>query len=241
MRHLSLLCAMMLAMTAAAQAPADSVAAAYARTEAKAQLFYSNKEWHNAVAMYTLMLDMRPDETSVYSHAIMANALAGNSDMPVRLLEQSTHYDIPTDSLLGGVQSLALAQSRPDLYEDLLVRARTEMPWLARSFDARLLRFYDFRDNAPQMVAYATRLLQSAPDNAEFLAILARGYLLQGDASRAMTGWKRILDSDPDNLQALLSLGFCLRNLGDRDASIPLLTRAYSISPTPYLARILRL
>lgn len=230
----------MLAMTVLVSAGPADADADYARTAAKAQRFFEQGEWLNANAMYLLMLDARPAEASTYSHAVISNIMAGDTAAVVRLLEQSMKHNVPIDTLLNNVQSLSTKAGISDLYERLLIALRGHFPWMQRGLNLYLLKYYDFRDNGPEMVHYATLMLNGKPGDLDFMRVLARGYMLQGQYDDAVKTWSDILEDHPDNYDTLIDLGNYLWTSGKQDDAIPYLQRAQAIRPTPYVDKLLK-
>lgn len=222
----------------------------YAVAERRAARFFECGEWASASAMYTLMLDERPEVSDTYSHAIVSAAKQADTAEQMRLLEQAMHHSIAFDSVMGGVRSVALSSGNIDTYEHFLLTARCSYPWLARAIDRFLLQYYTFRSNGPQMVYYSTLLLKGLPDNTDFLSTLASGYLLQDSVNRAMEVYEHILSVNPDDYDALLTLGNqAVLQLPDatgeqrqqlRTKAREWLQHAYSLRPTPYVASILK-
>ncbi|MDE5785011.1 MAG: hypothetical protein K2H98_00605, partial [Duncaniella sp.] len=121
------------------------------------------------------------------------------------------------------------------VYEDFLLMIAHREPWVSRSIDAYLLRYYNYRCDGPGMVAYADKMLAGLPDDVTFLHDKARGLMLMGDFAAAMDVYRHIVKVAPDNVDALLALGFYAESQGDKTAALPYFERAYSIMPTPYI------
>ncbi|MDE7387609.1 MAG: hypothetical protein K2N28_10800 [Muribaculaceae bacterium] len=240
-RHILLLTLALLAGTFRADATG------YDALVKKARLFYTNSEWSSALAMYTLMIEERPAIVDNYSHAIVAASLAGDTRRTMQLLEQSTKARVPLDSLYAGIRTLAFDRGDALIYEQFLKNAAATYPWLKRNIDARLLQYYVWRRDGEGMVQYATIMLNGMPDNVDFLTDLADGYFTLGDNTRAVETYSYLLAIDPDNYHALLVLGNYYHDIaaGDksdlqsRELAREYLTRAYTLRPTPFLARLL--
>lgn len=216
-------------------APADS--AAYSRTLRKALRFMDDGEWLNASAMFTLLLAERPEQVSNYSNAIVTAAMQGDTLSVSQLLENSMEHNVSMDSIFTDVQRVSTRLGVSHLYERLLLGAGKQFPYLQRSLNQYLLRYYVFRNNGAQMVRYASMMLERMPSSVPFRRILARGYMLQGKMEDAVTVWQDILRTDPDNLDSLLDLGNYYLSADNRTAALPYLQEAFRIHPTPYLAR----
>lgn len=211
----------------------------YDRNARKAESSFAAREWLNATAMYTLMLHENSRQPDVYAHAIVAHFMAADTARAVTMIQDAMNYAVPLDSLLDNVRQVSLSTGSTDMYEQLLLRARDAYPYLARAFNIRLADYYQFRSSGPQMVDIARVLLTTTPDNLRYRRLLAEGYLLQGDDSGAEREWKAILVDHPDNLDTLIDLGSLYLASGRRTEALPLQSRAYSISPTPYLERLI--
>lgn len=235
-RFVAILCLVLLGLTASAAEPQQED---YARTAAKAQRFFDQGEWLNANAMYLLMLNERPAVTETYAHAVVTNVMLADTAAVTRLFEESMQHNISFDTLLGNVQTLSTNIGISDLYERLLLTLRNHFTWMQRGLNVYLLRYYDFRDNGPEMVRYAALMLQGKPGDVEFMRIQARGYMLQGMFADAQHVWTEILRDHPDNYDTLLDLGNYLYTSGKKAEARPYLQRAYDLRPTPYVAKLL--
>ncbi len=228
-----------------AAAKADSIAAAQAEADynhvaAKAARFFDNSEWLNANAMYMLMLDNRPREVKTYSHAIVANIMAGDTVSMGNLLEQSMRNNVPFDSLLYSVQHVSMQVGSSDLYEKVLLTSRDRFSWLSRGINAYLLKYYDFRNNGPEIIRYAKIMLAGMPDDITFQRQLARGYMLNNEPEFALPVWLNILQNNPEHYDTLLDVGMYYEETGHHDRATAYLQRAYDIRPTPYVQSLLQ-
>lgn len=212
----------------------------YRRLDEKAGRFFSNREWLNATAIYTLMLAQNTDDASLYSADIVSRLHVGDSIQAVAMLQTAMDHGVVLEDLLGGIDSLACRTGNATLYRDYLLQARTAYPWLTRTLNGYLLRYYDFRDDAPQIIRYAQIMLTGSPENLGYRQTLARGYLLDNQTEPAIAELRAILAADADNLQALLTLGNLYLALDNRGAALPLLRRAVALAPSPYLTALLR-
>lgn len=211
----------------------------YQRTERKALRFRDDAEWLNASAMFTLMIDERPHVTSNYANAVIANTMSGDTTAVVRIMELSMTNNIPMDSIFADVQRISTRLGISYLYEDLLINSAEHFPWLQRSLNSYLLKYYTFRNNGPQMVRYARIMLSGMPDNIDFQRILAKGYMLSNNMPDAINMWRQILADHPDNLDTLLDLGNYYVTIGAMAKAKPYLDLAYRLHPTPYLESLL--
>lgn len=236
LRFIKILLAVLFVLPLAAQGQTSS---SYERNARKAENFFATREWLNATAMYTLMLHEDPCQSDVYAHAMVAHYMAADTTRAVTLIQTAMNYAVPLDSLLSDLRDVSLSTGSSDMYENLLLRAREAYPYLARAFNIRLAEYYQFRSNGPMMVEYARKLLATSPGNIRYRRMLAEGYLLQGDNADATREWTSILAQHPDDLATLLDLGSLYWVTGRRSEALPLLTRAYSLKPTPYLLHLI--
>ena len=218
-----------------------SVSAADFQTLAlKARRFFDQKEWASASAMYSLMLDERPADSAIYGPAIVAAEAQADTAQAIALLDKSIDCHIPFDTIFQGVRSESFAIGRADIYEQFLLSAKSHAPWLTRSVDHALMRYYAFRCDGSRMVEYATIMLRGLPDSIDFLSILASGYLLDGQTSKAIDTYRHILTIDHDNYNALLYLGnYYFSQAGTspqaQSAAREYLSRARAIRQAPYI------
>lgn len=224
------------AVCSAAAAATDG----YSATARRADRNFDFQEWAQAGALYELMLDERPDSAGVYSRAIVAAAMLGDTLRSTALLERAMAHSVALDSVVDGVRRNAFAIGHAGVYADFLNRTRARMPWMARALDARLLDYYSFRNDGARMVQLSEAMLRGLPDSERYLALLAEGHLLQGHTAEAEATWRRLLDAHPGNLGALRSLGTLLMQQGRTDEGRLLLSRAHEIEPTPYTDQLLR-
>lgn len=213
-----------------------ATAADYGLTERRADRNFGFGEWAQAEALYELMLDERPGEAPVYARAIVASAMMGDTVRCATLLERAMAHSVPLDSVVEGVRSASFGAGEGGVYAAFLRRTRHQMPWMARALDARLLDYYDTRSDGPEIVRLAEEMLRGLPDSTRYLALLARGHILQGHGAEAEAAWSRILAIEPDNIDGLRALGLRLLSTGRAAEGRPLLERAQSLHPTPYIA-----
>lgn len=209
------------------------------RLRAKALRFYNNEEWLNAQATYLLVLDQEPGNVDAYAHSIVTDATLADTAGVTDMLQRSAIHNVSTDSVLNAVQRLSMARGESAMYRGILQLTQQQFPWLSRKIERRLLDYYLFRDNGPEIVSYARKLLDGMPDNVEFQMALARGYLLSEEPDKAREIWLQVLDTRPDDVDALLAIGNNLLSSGQREDALPYLQRAYALRPTPYLHKIL--
>ncbi|MDE6127519.1 MAG: hypothetical protein K2G30_11265 [Muribaculaceae bacterium] len=217
----------------------------YPQLEVKADRFFHQKEWAQAAATYDLMLDERPHVPATYGRAIVSSTMAGDTLAGIRLFSKALDNHVPFDSVFSRVRSTSFELGRTDLYERLLLDIKAEHPWMRRTANAYLLRYYSFRRDGANMVAYADIMLQGSPDNIGFLSTKAQGLMLTGATDEALATYDAILTLDPDNYQALLELGnwYALRAGSDSSKgtlAAEYLRRAYGIRPTPHVEATLR-
>lgn len=219
----------------------------FATLSDKATRFIGHGEWASASAMLDLMLEEQPADASVYGRAIVVADIRNDSLDALRLMDRALLFHVPFDSVFSSVRTESFALGRSDLYERFLLSVAAHQPWLSRSVDGYLVKYYDFRHDGPKMVEYADRLLAGLPDDVAFLDIRARGLLLSGKTGEAVQTWRHIVAVDPGNYDALLYLGNYYHDMASENRSnqqYPVLardylSRAYAVRPTPYVADML--
>ena len=212
----------------------------YPQLEQRAQRFFTYEEWASAAAMFDLMLEQRPDIPSTYGQAIVANAMRGNTSEQIRLMSLALDHHVPFDSVFSRVRQWSYHLGKADIYENFLTLNREAHPWMRRTIDAQLLKYYTFRRNGPEMITYSQRMLAGAPDNIGFLYTLASGQLLTGKSSEGIATLLRILSLDPDNYDTLVMLGnWYAEHPSPSISPLTYLNHAYSLRPTPYVASLI--
>lgn len=209
-------------------------------TATRAERAFGFGEWAQAGALYELMLAERPDSAGLYARAIVAASLQPDTLRAVELLERAMAHGVALDSVTSGVRTAAMTCGHTSVYADFLKRTRRLMPYMARAIDARLLDYYEFRNDGPQTVRLAEDMLRGLPDSVRYLSALARGQMLCGDARGAESTWRRIIALEPDNTEALRSLGVMLHTEGRVDEARPLLEHVQAISPSPFIYTLLQ-
>jgi len=217
----------------------------YPALKIKAERAFRYGEWPSAAAMFDLMLEERPEVPQTYGQAIVANAMCGNTGHTSVLMAKALDNHIPFDTVFSSVRTWSFHIGHPTLFEDFLKENRSAHPWMRRTINAYLLKYYAFRQNGAAMIDYARQMLESAPDNIPFMKVLAEGYMLTGDFASGMAVYERILAYDPDNYNALLCLGnWNAMHRGDSPdratAAAYYLGRAYALRPTPHVAALLK-
>ena len=213
----------------------------YPVLETRADRFFEQKEWTQAAAVYDLMLHEKPGVPATYGKAIVANAMRRDSIAEMALMAKALDNHIPFDSVFSRVRSTSFELGRTYLYEDFLQRTKVAYPWMRRTIDSYLLRYYVFRRNGEKMIEYSRIMLAGAPDNVAFMTSLADGAMLCGDDALGTDAYRMVLAHDPKNVNALLNLGNWYAIRKDTVAASGYLERAYEIAPTPYVAEQLRL
>lgn len=226
-------------LTLSAASSSAATTTPYSVLADKANRFFQNKEWASAAAMYTLMLDSRIDSVPVFGNAIVAEGMIGNRDRQLELLNQALNARLPIDSILTATEQASFAIGQTSLYEQFLLSVKTNEPWLTRVIDGYLLRYYNFRDNGPGIVAMSRIMLAGLPDDQRFLYALARGHLLCGEITKAIDVYSKIVSLNPLAYDALLYLGNYYADNDPKKAS-HFLRRALNIRYTPYVAARLK-
>lgn len=217
-----------------------SAQATYATTQAKADRFFSYKEWASAAALYNLMLHERPAVPDTYGRAIVAYEMLGDSIRSLDLLDQAMSHGVALDSVLANVQKYTFSIGKGHLYEQFMLSAARKNQWMERPLDAYLLRYYAFRRNGPQMVAYARKMLAGTPGSVPFMLILAEGLMISNDDALALETWKKVLAIDPANYIAILNIANYYDLAGDARSALDYFIKARDIRPTPYVDNAIR-
>lgn len=212
-----------------------SAQVSYDNTRAKAERFFQHGEWASAAAMYNFMLLENPKDADTYGRAIVATELLGDTLRSMQLLNDAMKYAVPLDSVLAKVRTYSYQQCNAEMYETFMLDAIRHNPWMQRPIDAYLLDYYCNRKDAPQMIAYADKMLSGTPDNLRFLTIKAQGYMLNGEPDNAIATWRKILQLHPADYNALLCLANYYDINGDKAEALPYFQKASAIKPTPYV------
>lgn len=206
----------------------------------KAERFYKYEEWASAGALYTLMIEARPTEVSLYGRAIVTSAMRNMPDEEVALFRKAVDNHLAFDSVFASVEKESFAIGEVNMYEHFLKNIRKAEPWLTRTINNYLLRYYSYRRNPEGMIEYSRMLLQGAPDNERFMYSLAQGYLINGDIEEAIDTYKQIVTNNPEAYDALLYLGNYYSSLpADKDRAIEYLVKARELRQTPYIDNLL--
>jgi len=230
----------------ASVAVSAAIASDYAMLSRRASRFVEDQEWNSAQAMYELMLDARPDDVGNYGTAIVIAGIRNDTVTQMSLLRQSLSNYIAIDSLFGKVRQESFDLCHAQEYEEFLYRAAHAQPWMRRTVDAYLMRYYTFRRDPDMMVRYSEQMLKGLPDDVGFLTTLAEGELQSGDYMASMSTYRKILSLDGNNYNALLNIG----NYGalmwgelttqERERTLAALRKASSLRRTPYVDQLLR-
>lgn len=205
----------------------------------RADRFFDQKEWASASAMYSLMIDQRPDSAALYGRAITAAGMRNDTTEQRMLLKMALRSKVPLDSLFSSVQHASFALGQSHLLEHFLIMSARTEPWMERKIDSSLLAYYAFRRNGAQMIHYAGKLLKGVPDNEQFGLRLAEGLLIEGRTAEATEAFTEVLRHHPQSLTALLYLGEISMAAGDTAAAHDYLSRARAIDSTPRLDALL--
>lgn len=205
----------------------------------KATRYFDQKEWASASAMYSLLLDQRPDSAMLYGRAVAAAAMRGDDSGETALLRQALGAKVPLDSLFSSVRQACFSIGNAHLYEHFLLLSGRSEPWLSRKTDAMLLDYYTFRRDGAAMVTYARKLLAGMPDSRIFALRLAEGLLIEGRDAEARDTLASLVATHPDSFEALLYLGEMALYAGDSAAATDYLARARAIRATPRLDALL--
>ena len=206
---------------------------------ARARRAYEAGEWASAQALYGMVSSRRPDDFGATSRALTAGLMRGDTVSAATLVEQAMSAGAPLDSLMNSFEDEARALGRADIYVATLHRLVESLPYMRRPFNARLLNYYCFRQDADRIIEYSQLLLSGLPDTPRYLNTLAWGYALNGDMESAIATWRRSIKADPDNFEALVAAGNALVGT-DPEQALAFLLHANDINPSPYLNQIIR-
>lgn len=237
--YIRLLLAAAFAAALCLAAPAAGAVSPYPVLAERAARYFDQKEWNQAAAVYGLMLDERPEVAETYGRAIVANGMRADDPAQLHLMQRALDHHVPFDSVFSRVREYSFSLGKTNLYADFLLSLKEQYPWMKRTIDSYLLRYYTFRRNGTEMLRLSQTMLDGAPDNIDFMMLRARGYVYEGEFGRAMATYRRVLELQPDNYEALLALGNYHMECGQPAQALPLLERAYLLRPTPYVARLL--
>ena len=212
----------------------------YPQLEEKAHRFFTHNEWASAAAILDLMLEEKPDIPSTYGMAIVSNAMRNDTTSQMRLMQGALDHHIPFDSIFSQVKQWSFHLGKSHLYESFLKETRNAYPWMRRTINGNLLKYYTFRRNGAEMVTYSLIMLEGAPDNLDFLHSLASGYLLSGYESPGIDTYHRILSAHPDDYEAITALGNWYAQNGQPVKALEYLKRAYASRPTPYVGALIK-
>lgn len=205
---------------------------------AKAARAFQAGDWPSAHALYMMLSDAEPRRPQPYGRAIVASLMRGDTTATASEVERALSHGVKLDSVLTVVETDLLALGKGNMYVAELHRIGKALPYLRRPMDIRLLDYYTFRCDAPNIIRYSRLLLAGLPDSATYLNSLANGYVLAGDMEHAVATWRHVIELHPDNLEALVSLGNALAETAPQQA-LPYLKKAYSLHPTPYLESLI--
>lgn len=242
-------CLVALAMLLSAAFPMMSADVNLVSVREKAERFYAYKEWANALAMFRVILSETPGDMQAYGRSVAVYGILGNREEQEELLERTQSYGLPLDKLFEEVRKSAFENGEPQVLEEFMLLVKERQPWMKRNIDLRLARYYDFRNNAPKMIAQSDSLLAVNPDDPEMLRIKARGYMLSDGYQESVALYERILELCPEDTDAMLNIGIYYynevaeRNLpldsGEAEEARKYLSQAFRLKPTAHLRTLL--
>ncbi|MGN1245536.1 MAG: hypothetical protein ACI4UN_02780 [Muribaculaceae bacterium] len=235
----------------AAQAEATDSLQRYEAAKVRAARFFKYQEWQSALAMYEVMLSLRPDDVASCYHAIFTSGMLGNQDEQMRFFEHTQKHGIALDSIFSGVKHISFAMGEGDEYEKLLLLVRERQPWLTRGINVYLLEYYDFRNDAQGVIGIAESMLNDTPESLQLAHILARAYMMASRPVDALRCYRYIVARQPHDYDALLNMGVYYYTALDSTTDAALrsdyaalaqayLTDAWRVNPTPHVAKILQ-
>lgn len=220
---------------------AEQSADAYNATATRAARFFRYREWSSASALYSLLIEMKPDVPANYARSVVALGMIDQPDHQTDITNRALEAHVPLDSIFTNVRTISFDIGQTSLYEKYLLLIKHREPWQARIVDRYLLDYYTFRRDAKGMIEYSLLMLDGLPDDRTFLSSLAQGYLLDGNYPMAIDTYRRIVDIYPDDNVALLYLGnyYAAKASADNpqatSMAIDYLSRAARLAPAPYI------
>lgn len=207
-------------------------------TSARADRFFSYREWINAGALYTMLLGEDPTNTLYCSRAIVSAGMLGDTIQQTTLTTAALDAQIPVDSLFTAVERTSFSVGQTSLYEEYLMRTKRAEPWLSRIIDGYLMRYYAYRRNPRGMIDYSLIMLQGNPESEPFLYTLAQGYLINGQTDRAIETYRHIVELNPEALEAILYLAnyyYLDDSAHNPSEALVYFRQAARLQPTPYI------
>lgn len=172
----------------------------------KADDYFVNAEWRDALAMYDTLLERRPGRVKTYVDAVVASAMLNDSAAIMQYVVRSEMQGLSLDSLFTGIDVLSRSIGQTGVYEQVLL-VKSEQPWFTRVANNYLLGYYEFRRDAVHTLAIADELLAVMPRQVNYLKSKANALLLAGDSEAAVEVQKSILQIDSLDFDANLFLG----------------------------------
>lgn len=173
----------------------------------KADDYFVNAEWRDALAMYDTLLERRPGRVKTYVDAVVASAMLNDSAAIMQYVVRSEMQGLSLDSLFTGIDVLSRSIGQTGVYEQVLLLVKSEQPWFTRMANNYLLGYYEFRRDAVHTLAIADELLAVMPRQVNYLKSKANALLLAGDSEAAVEVQKSILQIDSLDFDANLFLG----------------------------------
>lgn len=173
----------------------------------KADDYFVNAEWRDALAMYDTLLERRPGRVKTYVDAVVASAMLNDSAAIMQYVVRSEMQGLSLDSLFTGIDVLSRSIGQTGVYEQVLLLVKSEQPWFTRVANNYLLGYYEFRRDAVHTLAIADELLAVMPSQVNYLKSKANALLLAGDSEAAVEVQKSILQIDSLDFDANLFLG----------------------------------
>lgn len=186
---------------------ATSNAVARESMREKADRYYKYEEWEAAVSAYQKVLADNPTDMRAYGRSTVICGMLGLPDKQVEILERTQSYGLPLIDLFAEVRKSAFEIGKPEILENFMLLVMERQPWLKRNIELRLLQYYDFRNDAPRMIALSDSLLAVNPRDPSTLRVKARGYMLEGNYGIAEKTYLQLLALRPDDFDAILNIG----------------------------------
>lgn len=206
----------------------------------KATRAFLERDWPSAQAHYILQCNDNPTDSVAVARLIVSDCALGDTVAAVDALANAMTAGASIDKILLELNSQSFLVGDSDVYINFMLAAQKMEPWMQRAIEARILPYYEFRDNGPEIIRYSLKMLSGLPQSVKYLHSLAKGYVLTGETPSAAETWKEILNIDPDDFTSLISLGNYYFNNGVDDLAQIYLSKAFDLKPTPFVEKRLK-
>ncbi len=197
----------------------------------RAQVYAVLGRWDEAVADFTTVIDLFPEEADGYLERANAHRKAGRSTEALADYQRAIDRNPPPEAYYNRAGLLT------DLgrFDDALADYDTVLDLDPDHIDTLINRaslHYD-RDDLPAARADVDHGLTLAPDNAQLLCTLGLIELAHGDIEAADSALTSAIDHDPGLVEAWANRAALAYETGDTDAAIADLTQALTLTDDP--------